>query len=245
MKNSIILAAGYGTRLGGCIKPLLDIGGKPLISRIISKLEKVPTIEDVYVVTNGLYNREFVEWAEKTNTRLKIILVNDGTTSNESRLGALKDIVFVLDKVYKNKVQDTLIVAGDNLFEDGLSLILSKYRGKPLVGIFDVKDLEKAKNFGVVEVDENNKITGFEEKPVKPRTTLSATAIYLYPAKVLELLREYIKSGNPADRPGDFLVWMVKNNQEIYAHKLEKWWDIGSVESLEAARGYYKSGPAL
>jgi len=247
IKNAIILAAGYGTRMGGCAKPLIEIGGRPLISHIISKLENIGGLENVYVVTNGLYNKNFVGWSKDLRTRLKVTLVNDGTKSNEERLGALMDIVLVLEVAYKNGLmEDTIIIAGDNFFEGGLQDILEEYSGKPLIGLQDVQSVEKAKRFGVVQLDGSNKIIGFQEKPENPKSTLVSTAIYFYPAKTLELLKEYIKGGNRADRPGDFLEWMLKNGKEVFGHIIKgKWWDIGTPESLEdAEKRYHEKGSA-
>lgn len=239
IKNAIILAAGYGTRLGGCVKPLIEVGGKPIISHIVSKLEEIDGLESIYVVTNGLYNQNFVEWAKNLKTKLEVILVNDGTKSNEERLGALRDMALVLDTAYKDGLKDTIIIAGDNFFEDRLQDILKEYSGKPLIGLQDVHNLEKAKSFGVVQLDGLKKVVGFEEKPQNPKSTLVSTAIYLYPPKTLKALKEYVKGSNPSDRPGDFLEWMLKNRQEVFGHIIKgRWWDIGTPESLEDARQY-------
>lgn len=241
IKNAIILAAGYGTRMGGCVKPLIEIGGKPIISHIVSKLEEMYGLENVYVVTNGLYNGQFVVWAEKLKTKLKVTLVNDGTRSNETRLGALRDIVLVLDTAYKTGLQDTIIIAGDNFFNGGLQDILKGYSGKPLIGLQDIQSVEQAKRFGVVGIDSSNKVIGFQEKPENPKSTLVSTAIYLYPPKTLETLKEYVSNGKPSDKPGDFLEWMLKNRQEVFGYIMKgRWWDIGSQESLDDARRYYE-----
>ncbi len=236
IKNAIILGAGYGTRLGGCVKPLLEVAGKPLISNIISKLEEVESLEKVYVVTNDLYNQKFVEWSKSVQTRLNITLINDGTKSNDERLGALRDIVFVLNRVYREDIKDTIIIAGDNFFSGSLKTMAENYSQKPLVAVYDVKDLERAKHFGVVELDSKNRIISFEEKPDIPKTSMSATAIYIYPSSTLKSLKEYISKGLPSDRPGDFISWLVKNGHSVYAYELKEWWDIGSQESLDDLR---------
>lgn len=240
IRNAIILAAGYGTRLGGYAKPLLEIGGKPLISHIVSKLEDIPNMENIFVITNGLYCQKFREWSENISTKPKLIIINNGTVSNETRLGALKDIVFALNFIYKDSLEDTLIITGDNIFENRMADIFQHYFNEPLIGLYDVDSLEKAGNFGVVQVDSKNMILNFDEKPQAPKSTLISTGIYFYPAKTLRLLKKYVSDGNKTDRLGDFLAWLLENSQQIFGFKLEgKWWDIGSIESLESARAYY------
>lgn len=240
--EAIVLAAGYGTRLGHLTentpKPLLKVSGKPIIEHIIRKLEEIGIIGRIHIVVNDKFESHFQEWLHNFDAKKPIEIINDGTKSNEDRLGALGDIHYAINK---NGVDDDMIViAGDNLFELPLKEVVGIFnkRNHNTIVLHDVKDLELARHYGVVEVY-NNIVVNFEEKPVSPKSTLVSTGIYLFPRKTIGLIGKYISQGNNPDKTGDFIEWLHKR-QKVYAHITDKiWYDIGSMEQLQKANRHY------
>lgn len=242
--KAVILCAGYATRLYPLTKdkpkPLLEVKGKPIIEHIINKLEDLNELDKIFVITNNKFFRHFRKWLKHFNSSKKIKIINDGTKSNEDRLGAIGDVYFV---VKKEKIdEDLLVVAGDNLFELSLVNVIDLFKEKKssVIALYDVKDVELAKKYGIVAVD-NNKIVHLEEKPKKPKSTLASTGIYLYTKDILKEIKEYIELGCDVDKPGSFLEWLYKR-KDIYCFiSKERWCDIGSFEQLEEARRDFKS----
>ncbi len=241
--DAIVLAAGYGTRLYPLTKdtpkPLLNVAGKPIIEHIISKLEQINEIKKIYVVTNNKFEAQFKEWLKNFDSTKPIEIINDGTKSNEERLGALGDVNFLINT--KNVNDDLIVVAGDNLFELSLADAHNyfKKRKTNVIVLHDVKDIELAKQYGIVEV-ENNIVINFEEKPISPKSTLASTGIYLFPKKTIELIKKYIAQGNSSDKTGNFIEWLHKRDKVHSYITDKKWYDIGSIEQLKKADKYYK-----
>jgi glucose-1-phosphate thymidylyltransferase len=225
--KALILAAGYATRLAPLTdsipKPLLPVGGRPIVDWILDRIQET-SADEIHLVTNGRFAEDFERWAEGKNVRVH----NDRTTSNEDRLGAIGDIRFVgLD-------DDLLVVAGDNLFDYSLAEYERSWRKRDgsCVAVLDVKDRELAKQYGIVEVDENDRVTNFFEKPENPPTTLCATATYLYKRDHARLVETYLDAGNPPDQPGNFVAWLHKR-EPVYAYRFEgDWRDIGDRDQL-------------
>ena len=243
--KALILAAGYATRLYPLTlnqpKPLLPVGDKPVIEHIIEKISGIDDINEILVVTNQKFFGHFEDWAEKSNMlsflegrRIKIL--NDGTLSNDDRLGAIGDIDFAI----KNEgiEDDLLIVAGDNLFQFGLDEFVEFARSKhPMssVGVYDLEDIEAAKRFGVVKIDGDAKIVDFQEKPPQPASTLVAKCLYYFPAVKLGLIADYIEEGKIKDAPGYYLEWLSERDG-VYGYSFEgSWYDIGHLESYKEA----------
>lgn len=234
--KAIILCAGYATRLYPLTldkpKPLLPIKGKPLLNYTIEKLEKVPDINEIFIVTNDKFYNSFLEWVQSLNSS-KIKIVNDQTKSNEDRLGGLGDLNLVLEK--ENIDDDLMVIAGDNLFESDLNEIVGFFKEKRqnVIGLYDFGDISKAGNFGVLEIDSDNKIVSYEEKPENPKSSLISTAVYLYTKEELGKIREYMKTDLPKEGPGYLIPYFMKS-QDVYGFVFEgKWWDIGSKETYE------------
>lgn len=235
--KAIILCAGYATRLYPLTldkpKPLLPVKGKPLLNYVIEKLEKVPDIEGIFVVTNDKFYDSFLDWSKDLNSSKKIKIINDQTKSNEDRLGGLGDLNFVLKR--ENIDENLIVLAGDNLFESDLNEIVDffKQQGKNTIGLYDIKDISKARNFGVLEIDSDGKIISYEEKPENPKSSLISTAVYLYTKEELEKIREYMKTDLPKEGPGYLIPYFMKS-QNVYGFVFDgKWWDIGSKETYE------------
>ena len=240
--NALILAAGYATRLYPLTlnkaKPLLTVGGKPIIEWVIDNLADVPNLKTIYVVTNDKFAPDFQEWSERYQIRqpkFKFKIVNDGSKNDGDKLGAIGDINFVVTG--KNLARDSLlIIAGDNLFTESLTAFVACAKEtEATVAVYDVGDIEAIKKYGNVAVDADGIITHFEEKPQKPRGTLAAIAIYYYPPEVLSLLTTYLAAGNNPDQPGRFVQWLYTRKPVKTFQIKGTWLDIGSKETLEEA----------
>ena len=240
--NVLILAAGYATRLYPLTlnkaKPLLVVGGKPIIEWLVDNLAGIPDLGTIYVVTNDKFAADFRAWSQsyqKRHPEFKFKVVNDGSTSDDDKLGAIGDINFV---VTQEKLSDTslLIAAGDNLFTDSLVDFVA-YAGNTevTVAVYDVGNIEAIKKYGNVAVDARGIMTRFEEKPQKPQGTLAAIALYYYSPAVLSLLRTYLAAGNNADQPGRFVQWLYTRKSVNTFQIKGRWLDIGSKETLENA----------
>lgn len=237
----IILAAGYATRLYPLIenfpKPLLDINGKTILDYLIDDLEKGNNIDEYIVITNHKFHHIFEEWA-KDNEKIKVI--DDGTTSNENRIGALNDICYVMDNT--NLDNDVLVIAGDNLLDFSLNEFIDYAKEKDTTCIMTYKldDIEKLKRTGVLELDENNKVISMEEKPEIPKSNYASPPFYYYKLKDLGLINEALYDGVSGDAPGSFISWLC-NRSDIYAYLMPgNRYDIGNKESLEEVKRIYK-----
>jgi glucose-1-phosphate thymidylyltransferase len=240
--NVLILAAGYATRLYPLTlnkaKPLLIVGGKPIIEWLVDNLAGIPNLETIYVVTNDKFAADFQSWSQsyqKRHPEFKFRIVNDGSTSDDDKLGAIGDIDYVITQ---EKLFDTslLIAAGDNLFTNSLTdFVASATNTEVTVAVYDVGDSEAIKKYGNVTVDAQGIMTRFEEKPKKPQGTLAAIALYYYSPAVLSLLKTYLAGGNNADQPGRFVQWLYTRKPVKTFQLKGQWLDIGSKETLENA----------
>ena len=236
----ILLAAGYSTRLYPLTKnfpkPLLEVGGKPVITNIIEKIEDLKEINKIYVVTNNRYYGHFVEWKTKLNTGLDIEIINDGTLHEEDKLGAIGDINLVLNS--RDIDSDVLIIAGDNLFSSSLNPLCNYFKRKNenVIVLDELPTMEQAKRYGVVDLDRDSKIISFIEKPENPKSKLITHVVYLLKKKSINKIKAYLDEGNNPDAPGYFLQWLYKKDP-IYGFKVGgKYFDIGTPETLEKAR---------
>jgi len=240
--NALILAAGYATRLYPLTlnkaKPLLAVGGKPIVEWVVDNLTNIPDLETVYIVTNNKFAADFQAWSEEYRRKhpvFKFKVLNDGSTSDKDKLGAIGDINFVVTR--ENLAQSSLlVVAGDNLFTESLANFVACAKGTDAtVAVYDVGDAEAIKNYGNITVDADGIITRFEEKPQRPQGTLAAIAIYYYSPAVLSLLTTYLAAGNNPDQPGRFVQWLYTRKPVKTCQITGQWLDIGSKETLEKA----------
>jgi len=233
--KAVVLAAGYATRLYPLTldrpKPLLEVGGRPMLDWVLERLQAMG-VDETIVVTNAKFTPHFTEWARDKNG---VTVVNDGTTSNDDRLGAIGDLGFVLDELGLD--DDLVVVAGDNLFTDDISGFgaFGRELDAPVIAVHDVGDVELMREYNQVEVDSAARVLFMEEKPEHARTTLAAVALYFYPRHVLPLVEQYLAEGNNPDQPGRLPSWLYERTP-VYAWRFPgDWYDIGSREQLEEA----------
>src|SRR6266545_797870 len=228
--KAIILGGGYATRLrpltDSIAKQLLPVGGRPMMDWVCAKVEQVT--DDIHVVTNSRFAGDFERWA---NGRDGVTVHDDGTVSNDDRLGAIGDIAFVLERAGAD--DDLLVIAGDNLFDFTLGDFADFWRAKgtaSAVAVYDCGDLELATHYGVVEVGEDDRVVSFEEKPSEPLSTLVATATYLFHRAHVPLIERYLADGQSADQPGRFVA---------------TWYDVGNREQLLEADNLWRARVGL
>ncbi len=243
--KALILAAGYGTRLAAVVKdtpkPLIPIHDRALIDYIVDGLVSIKGLTEVVVVTNNKFYGHFSQWANNRRD-IAIRIVNDGTNTPEERLGSVGDIAYAWAK--EPALDDWIVVGGDNLYDTPLKDFMDFARTKSpaiTIGVYDIKDIAGASKYGVVGLGANNKVTSFTEKPAQPVSSLITMCLYFFPAATLKTIEEYRQSSNALDAAGNYIGWLSKTN-DVYGFKFSgKWYDIGSVESLNEARLHFKS----
>ena len=241
--NILILAAGYATRLYPLTqtkaKPLLDVAGKPMMEWVIDNLAPIEGIEKVYVVTNHKFAADFQAWAEhynQTHARLAFEIIDDGSTSDADKLGAIGDINLCIARAGLAS-SDLIVVAGDNLFSESLRDFgrFCSEKKQPVLAVHDEGSLEEAKKYGVVSVNAGGVVTSFEEKPAEPKSTLIGIALYFYPAETVGTISTYIAAGNNPDQPGRFVQWLYPRTPVLTWKVPGTWFDVGSKETFEEA----------
>jgi len=241
----VILAAGYGTRLYPLTvntpKPLIPLSGKPIINFLVEKIEALRLkhgIEDIIVVSNNRFYKDFLAWKNKYEINVEII--NDGTNGPEERLGAVGDIKLAVGK----KGGDWLIVGGDNIFEDNLDKFLTAAKANApfvTVALYDVKSKKKACDLGVVRLAKNNIIVQMQEKPKNPFSTLAAGCVYFFPNDSFIMFEDFLEANPKVDASGQYIVWLVENTKVCGYTLKGSWFDIGSKSSLDSAQKYFLS----
>lgn len=239
--KAVVLAAGYATRLYPLTvdrpKCLLPIGGRSILDRLFEKLDGVQGLREAVVVTNSKFYGPIRAWRDGAARPYPVEVIDDGTTSNETRLGAIGDLELAVRR--RRIDEDLLLLASDNYFEDSLEVFLEAARARPdaaWLGLHDLGDPSLAsKTFGVIETDPDGRVIGFEEKPEKPKTSLIGTGIYRFPGATLPLISEYLASDQKQDAPGHYLAWLLPR-VEIRGYRLRgMWYDIGNLQALEEA----------
>jgi glucose-1-phosphate thymidylyltransferase len=233
--NAIILAAGYATRLRPLTdtwaKELLPVGGRPILDWIVEAVDEVDKVDGVHVVTNARKAPAFAHWAAARQRRVTIH--DDGTQSNEDRLGAVGDLQLVIERARLD--DDLLVIAGDNLFDFSLADYIRFWRSKgtaSAVAVRDVGSRELAAQYGIVELDDDDRVLDFVEKPPDPVSTLAAIATYLFDRNHVPLVERYLAEGNVSDQPGRFVAWLV-HQEPVFGWRFEgTWFDIGNEEQL-------------
>jgi len=228
-----VLAAGYATRLYPLTKdrpkPLLELGGRPLVDWILDRIAEVGEVEETHLVTNAKFAPAFHAWAPPG-----VVVHDDGTRDEADRLGAIGDLAFVLERAGWEG-DDLLVIAGDNLFDFSLADFVAFWRARgetSALALHDVGDRALARHYGIVELDEDDRVVSFVEKPDDPPSTLAATATYLFGREHAALVPRYLEEGNSPDQPGRFVAWL-QEREPVYGYRFDgEWLDIGDHEQL-------------
>jgi len=233
-----VLAAGYATRLQPLTldrpKHLLEVAGRPILDRLLDQLP-LDELDAITVVANAKFAPRFHAWAEERGGPVPIEVVDDGTTSEDDKLGAIGDLALVIREL---QVEDDLLVAaGDSLFTERLDgfVRFAEERSAAAIAVYDVGDLDAMGRLSAVSVDSDSRVTAFEEKPERPASTLAGIALYFYPREVLPLVSEYLEEGHNPDQPGRFVEWLYSRTP-VYAWLVPgRWLDVGTPEALAEA----------
>lgn len=240
----ILLAAGYATRLYPLTenkpKALLPLGKKTILDMVVEKIEKVEEIEHIYIVTNHRFAEQFGEWAKNYKGNKKVEVLDDGTTDNDNRLGAIGDMDFVVKQ--KNIDDELFVLASDNIFDFELTDMMKVFRSKDgdVISAHYMEDKEALKAMGVVKLEEDGKVTEFVEKPSNPQSNYGALPFYIYRKSTVSMIDKYLKDGNNPDAPGYFVDWLV-NETDVYAYQFDVMAiDIGTPETYYAAQKLFE-----
>ena len=239
----VILAAGYATRLYPLTenfpKPLLEVAGKPILDWLIDDMAGTGMVEEYIVISNHKFAHIFEEWAAKKSD-VTIRVIDDGTTSNETRLGAVKDIQFAIEQLQLD--DDLLVMAGDNLLDFSLGEFMRYGKEKNATCVMRYYEASEARlhKTGVIEIDANDGIISFEEKPAQPKSHWCVPAFYYYTREDSRLIKKGIESGCGTDAPGSFIAWL-SGQTKVYAWEMPgRRYDIGNLESYEEVKQNYK-----
>lgn len=243
--KAIILAAGYATRLYPltCDRPkaLLPVAGKPIINYIMDELETIDRIDTIYVVTNHKFADNFNLWASEYNCPKKLKVIDDGTTNEDNRRGAIGDIQFVIE--HENINEELMIIAGDNLFTFKLSKYMDFYikTGGDCVCAKKVSDREALKELAVAVLDDDGRILSLVEKPEEPPSDIGVYAAYIYTQGTVGLFNVYLSEGNKPDAPGYFVQWLYKR-KTVFAYVMDgECYDVGTHKSYDEVNKIFTS----
>lgn len=266
--KAVILAAGYGTRLRdelaklasldaltnellkisqkeiGVAKALIPIKGKPLVQRLVEKIQRAGLdLVDIFIVTNAVFYQWFSDWANAFGFPLENIL-SDGTIANETRLGANRDLLLVIQKEKIN--DDLLVIAGDTLFEFNLKVMIdfSRRQNVDVAAYYQEKDLKTMLKRGMIVLDQDGRLIDFVEKPTAPTGLFACPSIYVFKGETLPLLGQFLKTVpelSKSDGPGFFIQWLVKNEQLIKGFQIPGRYDLGTLADVKRANLEFKS----
>lgn len=235
--KAIILAAGYATRLYPLTKnqpkPLLQVGNQTMLDSIVEKMVAVDEIDEIFIVTNDKFHEHFENWVGQANYDIRLTVINDGTLSNEDRLGALGDIQHVINTAHVQ--EDLMIVAGDNLFGFSLVDLVTFYKNHDgnAISIYKEADSAQLIRGGTADIDNEGRVIGFEEKPEVVNYPYAVPTFYIIQKEDLHLFNAYQEEGNNMDANGNFIPYLL-DHSKVYGFVFDEYrYDIGTLESYE------------
>lgn len=241
--KAIVLCGGYAKRMWPLTKDkpkhLLRIAEKPMLEYVLEDLELEGHIDKIYVATNKKFAPLFDDFLKKKNSRIDTELVVEQTTKEEEKLGSIGALGKLIND--KNINEEVLVIGGDNMFEFKIVELLKflEEKNNNVLVLETIDDNEKAKLYGICEVDDNHKIINFEEKPQNPKSNLASTCCYILSKEGIAALKDYLNEGNDPDHFGSFINWIM-SRQPFYGFKFQgKWFDIGNIEEYEKADKYF------
>jgi glucose-1-phosphate thymidylyltransferase len=244
--KALILAAGYATRLYPLTrdfpKPLLEVGGQTILDHLLAQMAGIPGLAQIVLVTNHRFFSFFERWKQGRHFPRPVVLLDDGTTGNEDRLGAVGDLRFALEHGELN--EDLLVAAADNLLRFPLAEFVQAFHARPAahICVHQVADPERRRRTGIAVLGPDQRVLEFAEKPREPRTDWGVPPLYLFPRATLPRIGAYLDAGGSPEAPGHFLEWLCRI-EPVYAYRISgSILDIGTPQSLEAARRLFEAG---
>lgn len=244
--KDIILAAGYATRLYPLTKnfpkPLLEVGGRTILDRLVADLDAIEDIDEHIVVSNGRFIGSFEQWAAEARKRYRkpLTLLDDGSMDNEHRVGAVKDLLLALERCTVD--DDVLVAAADNLLDFSLASFVGEFhrKGTSLIMCHREDSLQALQKTGVVTLDDRNRVLLMEEKPLQPKSHWAVPPFYIYRREDLPLIRRALAEGCAYDAPGNLARWL-SSRTPLHAFPIPgSRFDIGDLNAYEKAKIYYK-----
>lgn len=239
MKN-IVIAAGYATRLYPLTenfpKPLLEIGGSTILGRMLDDVDMLPGVDGHVIVTNHKFARIFGEWKSRLSLRKPVRIIDDGTSTNATRLGAVRDLLLAIETCAID--DDMMVLAADNILDFSLRGFVDFFneKGTSVIMCHEEKELDKLRRTGVVVLDGNGRVTGMEEKPETPRSHWAVPPFYIYSKNDLPLIKDCLNHGCGSDAPGNLARYLCENTA-VHAWKMPGGrFDIGSLDCYEEAK---------
>ena len=241
----LILAGGYATRLYpitlNVSKPLLKIDDRAIIDFAVQDLERIPELDEILVITNDKFCKDYLRWKREIESRKKITIINDGTKSDKTKLGAVGDMHYVVSRKKINC--DLLVIGGDNIFEKGLMGFVKFAQEKApnaCIGTYDLISKFRARRYGVVQINKDHHISDFQEKPDIPVSTEVAMCMYYFPKETLHFFGEYVKKLKlDRDNAGSYIKWLMTKSR-VYGFRFKGLWlDIGQVDTYRRAQRYF------
>lgn len=238
----LILAAGYATRLYPLTenfpKPLLDVGGKTILDWLVDDIDTLGAVDEYVVISNHKFAHHFDAWA--ATKAQKVTVVDDGTDSNETRLGAVRDIAFAIEGLGLD--DDMLVIAGDNVLDFSLTRFIAYAQRKKTSCVMRYFEADKKKlsRSAALEIDGNDKVVGMEEKPAEPKSNWCCPPFYFYAREDAGRVRDGIAAGCGVDAPGSYIAWLC---QQTAVHAMEmpgSRYDIGNLESYRVVQEQYR-----
>ena len=234
----MILAAGYATRLYPLTenfpKPLLKVGEKTILDWLLDDIDTCGLMDEYIVISNHKFAHHFEKWAEGHS--LPITVADDGTDSNETRLGAVCDIQFAVDRLHLD--DDLLIIAGDNVLDFSLTRFIryALEKGTSCMMRYYEEDEKRLTKSGVSEVGEDDLLLSMEEKPAAPKSHWCTPPFYFYKREDVRKIRDAIADGCGTDAPGSLVSWMCQNSVVYSMEMPGLHFDVGDLESYEKAQ---------
>ncbi len=243
MKN-IVIAAGYATRLYPLTenfpKPLLEIGSSSILGRMMEDIDRIEEIDEHIIVSNHKFARHFEEWAEKQDTRCPVTIIDDGTETNETRLGAVRDLLLAIDRY--NVDDDMMVVAADNILDFSFQGFVDffKEKGTSVIMCHHEPELKKLQRTGVIKVDENMKVLLMQEKPEEPVSNWAVPPFYIYSRNDIPLIKDCMNHGCGFDAPGNLAHYLAEVTT-LHAWQMQgKRFDIGTLDTYYEAKEIFK-----
>lgn len=238
----LILAAGYATRLYPLTenfpKPLLKVGDKTILDWLVDDIDSAGLVDEFVVISNHKYAQHFEAWAKAK--KCKVTVLDDGTASNETRLGAVKDIQFAIDALKLD--DDMLVIAGDNVLDFSLTKFIAyaQQKGSSCVMRYYEAEEKRLRKCGVAQIDENDLILSLEEKPAGPKSNWCTPPFYFYTREDAKRVKDGIEQGCGTDAPGSYIAWLCGQTK---VHSMEmpgSRYDIGNLESYQQVQATYR-----